>query len=192
MSVLSAGGGFGIYPEGTRSRDGRLARGKTGVAWLALTADCPVVPVAVAGTDRVQPVGASWPRPRRVLGHVRAAADLPRVPGQGGQRQGPARGDRRDHGGDRRALRPGEGRLVSGSARAEPSVESRPDVVRPGRRPTAVGRHVGVADDAADPVPHADREADGHARATELLGLGVHRRRCRPSGPTTSSRACSP
>jgi 1-acyl-sn-glycerol-3-phosphate acyltransferase len=63
MSVLKAGGGFGIYPEGTRSRDGRLARGKTGVAWLALTADCPVVPVAVAGTDRIQPIGASWPWP---------------------------------------------------------------------------------------------------------------------------------
>jgi 1-acyl-sn-glycerol-3-phosphate acyltransferase len=65
MTVLNAGGGFGIYPEGTRSRDGRLARGKTGVAWLALTADCPVVPVAVAGTDRIQPIGASWPRPHR-------------------------------------------------------------------------------------------------------------------------------
>jgi 1-acyl-sn-glycerol-3-phosphate acyltransferase len=65
MTVLKAGGGFGIYPEGTRSRDGRLARGKTGVAWLALTADCPVVPVAVVGTDRLQPVGAAWPWPHR-------------------------------------------------------------------------------------------------------------------------------
>jgi 1-acyl-sn-glycerol-3-phosphate acyltransferase len=65
MSVLREGGGFGIYPEGTRSKDGRLARGKTGVAWLALTADCPVVPVGVIGTDRIQPIGASWPRPRR-------------------------------------------------------------------------------------------------------------------------------
>jgi 1-acyl-sn-glycerol-3-phosphate acyltransferase len=65
MTVLSAGGGFGIYPEGTRSRDGRLARGKTGVAWLALTADCPVVPVGITGTDRIQPIGASWPRPHR-------------------------------------------------------------------------------------------------------------------------------
>jgi 1-acyl-sn-glycerol-3-phosphate acyltransferase len=65
MTVLKAGGGFGIYPEGTRSRDGRLARGKTGVAWLALTADCPVVPVAVAGTERIMPIGARWPRPHR-------------------------------------------------------------------------------------------------------------------------------
>jgi 1-acyl-sn-glycerol-3-phosphate acyltransferase len=60
MTVLRAGGGLG-----TRSRDGRLARGKTGVAWLALTADCPVVPVGITGTDRIQPVGARWPRPHR-------------------------------------------------------------------------------------------------------------------------------
>jgi 1-acyl-sn-glycerol-3-phosphate acyltransferase len=66
LAVLKDGGAFGIYPEGTRSRDGRLARGKTGVAWLALTADCPVVPVAVAGTDKVQPIGARWPRPHRI------------------------------------------------------------------------------------------------------------------------------
>src|SRR5689334_14507286 len=66
LGVLRDGGAFGIYPEGTRSRDGRLARGKTGVAWLALTAGCPVVPVGVVGTDRVQPIGARWPRPRRV------------------------------------------------------------------------------------------------------------------------------
>ncbi|SFP17145.1 1-acyl-sn-glycerol-3-phosphate acyltransferase [Geodermatophilus dictyosporus] len=65
LGVLRQGGGFGIYPEGTRSRDGRLARGKTGVAWLALTAGCPVVPVAVRGTDRIQPVGSRWPRPHR-------------------------------------------------------------------------------------------------------------------------------
>jgi len=66
LAVLQDGGAFGIYPEGTRSRDGKLARGKTGVAWLALTADCPVVPVAVAGTDKVQPVGATWPRLARI------------------------------------------------------------------------------------------------------------------------------
>jgi 1-acyl-sn-glycerol-3-phosphate acyltransferase len=66
LGVLRRGEGFGIYPEGTRSRDGRLARGKTGVAWLALTADCPVVPVAVHGTDRVQPVDSRWPRPHKV------------------------------------------------------------------------------------------------------------------------------
>ncbi len=57
LAVLRAGGAFGIYPEGTRSRDGRLYRGRTGVAWLALTAGVPVVPVGLIGTDQVQPVG---------------------------------------------------------------------------------------------------------------------------------------
>jgi 1-acyl-sn-glycerol-3-phosphate acyltransferase len=47
-----------MYPEGTRSLDGRLYRGKTGVAWLALTAKVPVVPVALTGTDKIQPVGS--------------------------------------------------------------------------------------------------------------------------------------
>ncbi|MGA5703269.1 lysophospholipid acyltransferase family protein [Peterkaempfera bronchialis] len=64
--VLARGGAFGIYPEGTRSRDGRLYRGRTGVAWLALTSGAPVVPVAVLGTDRIQPVGTRLPRIRRV------------------------------------------------------------------------------------------------------------------------------
>ncbi|MPZ94447.1 MAG: 1-acyl-sn-glycerol-3-phosphate acyltransferase [Propionibacteriales bacterium] len=66
LRVLTDGGAFGIYPEGTRSRDGRLYRGKTGVAWLALTAGCPVVPAALAGTDRIQPVGSWIPRAHRV------------------------------------------------------------------------------------------------------------------------------
>lgn len=64
--VLRAGGATGIYPEGTRSRDGRLYNGKTGVAWLALEAGCPIVPVGLVGTDRIQPVGATWPRLARV------------------------------------------------------------------------------------------------------------------------------
>jgi 1-acyl-sn-glycerol-3-phosphate acyltransferase len=62
LGVLRDGDGFGIYPEGTRSRDGRLYRGRTGVAWLALASGAPVVPVGVVGTDRVQPVGARLPR----------------------------------------------------------------------------------------------------------------------------------
>jgi 1-acyl-sn-glycerol-3-phosphate acyltransferase len=64
--VLDEGGAFGIYPEGTRSLDGRLYRGRTGVAWLALATRAPVVPVALTGTDRIQPVGARFPRPHRV------------------------------------------------------------------------------------------------------------------------------
>ena len=84
MTVLNAGGGFGIYPEGTRSRDGRLARGKTGVGWLALTAECPVVPVAVVGTDRVQPIGASWPRPHHVSVIFGAPLTFPELKGKAG------------------------------------------------------------------------------------------------------------
>jgi 1-acyl-sn-glycerol-3-phosphate acyltransferase len=58
LDVLREGHAFGIYPEGTRSRDGRLYRGRTGVGWLALAARAPVVPVALTGTDEVQPVGS--------------------------------------------------------------------------------------------------------------------------------------
>jgi 1-acyl-sn-glycerol-3-phosphate acyltransferase len=57
---------FGIYPQGTRSLDGRLYRGRTGATWLALTTGAPVVPVALVGSDRLQPVGKWLPRPHRV------------------------------------------------------------------------------------------------------------------------------
>jgi 1-acyl-sn-glycerol-3-phosphate acyltransferase len=66
LEVLRDGHAFGIYPEGTRSRDGRLYRGKTGVGWLALASGAPIVPVCVVGTDAVQPVGARMPRIRPV------------------------------------------------------------------------------------------------------------------------------
>ncbi len=69
LRVLQAGGAFGIHPEGSRSRDGRLYRGRTGVAWLALASGAPVVPVAILGTERIQPVGARFPRPGRVTVH---------------------------------------------------------------------------------------------------------------------------
>ncbi|HET6654483.1 MAG TPA: lysophospholipid acyltransferase family protein [Nocardioides sp.] len=66
LDVLSQGGAFGIYPEGTRSRDGRLYRGRTGVAHLALTSGAPVVPVGVTGTQNLQPVGSRLPRLAKV------------------------------------------------------------------------------------------------------------------------------
>jgi 1-acyl-sn-glycerol-3-phosphate acyltransferase len=65
LVVLRRGGAFGIYPEGTRSRDGKLHQGHTGVAWLALAGQAPVVPVALRGPDKVQPVGKRLPRPYR-------------------------------------------------------------------------------------------------------------------------------
>lgn len=65
--VLDRGEAFGIYPEGTRSRDGRLYRGRTGVAWLALETGAPVVPVAVRGTDRVQPIDSKLVHPHKIV-----------------------------------------------------------------------------------------------------------------------------
>ncbi len=64
--ALVDGALLGIYPEGTRSPDGRLYRGKLGVAKLALEAGVPVIPVAMIGTDKVQPIGKRVPNIRRV------------------------------------------------------------------------------------------------------------------------------
>ncbi len=61
MSVLEKGQLFGIYPEGTRSPDGKLYRGKTGVARLALESGAPVIPVAMIGTHKAQPIGQKIP-----------------------------------------------------------------------------------------------------------------------------------
>ncbi|HVJ96686.1 MAG TPA: lysophospholipid acyltransferase family protein [Acidimicrobiia bacterium] len=59
--VLQKGGVFGIYPEGTRTRDGLLHRGHTGIARLSLQNDVPIVPVGLIGTDNVQPVDRKMP-----------------------------------------------------------------------------------------------------------------------------------
>ncbi len=61
LDRLRAGELFGIYPEGTRSPDGRLYRGKTGVARLALLSGAPVIPVAMIGTHAAQPIGQKIP-----------------------------------------------------------------------------------------------------------------------------------
>jgi 1-acyl-sn-glycerol-3-phosphate acyltransferase len=62
LKILAGGELFGIYPEGTRSGDGRLYRGRTGVARMALEAKVPVIPVAVVGTDIVAPPGKVFGR----------------------------------------------------------------------------------------------------------------------------------
>ena len=59
--VLESGGVFGIYPEGTRSPDGRLYKGRTGIARLALQTGAPIVPVAMIGTREAQPIGQVKP-----------------------------------------------------------------------------------------------------------------------------------
>lgn len=62
LRVLTENGLIGIYPEGTRSRDGRMHRGRTGIARLVLASGVPVVPVAIAGTDRIFVPGKRLPR----------------------------------------------------------------------------------------------------------------------------------
>jgi 1-acyl-sn-glycerol-3-phosphate acyltransferase len=64
LRVLAEGGLLGIYPEGTRTPDGRLYRGKTGVARLALESGAPVIPTAMVGTFELMPSGRLWPRLR--------------------------------------------------------------------------------------------------------------------------------
>lgn len=59
--ILASGAAVALHPEGTRSRDGRLYKGRTGVAYLALETGAPVVPIGLIGTDKVMPVGAKMP-----------------------------------------------------------------------------------------------------------------------------------
>ncbi len=85
LGVLKEGKLLGIYPEGTRSPDGKLYRGRTGVARLALTADVPVIPCGLVGTDEVMPKEAKFPRLRgRVEVRVRFGPplDISRYAGQ--------------------------------------------------------------------------------------------------------------
>ncbi|WP_141013828.1 lysophospholipid acyltransferase family protein [Nocardioides sambongensis] len=79
--VLGEGGLFGIYPEGTRSHDGRLYRGKTGIARLALETGVPVVPVAVVGTDLVAPPGKKFGRYTRPVVRFGRPLDFSRYAG---------------------------------------------------------------------------------------------------------------
>jgi 1-acyl-sn-glycerol-3-phosphate acyltransferase len=77
---------FGIYPEGTRSPDGRLYKGRTGVAKVALATGAPVVPVAVIGTDKLNPVGSALWRPHRIDIRFGKPLDFSRYDGLAGDR----------------------------------------------------------------------------------------------------------
>lgn len=66
INILKNGNFLGIYPEGTRAPDGRLYRGRTGVARMALEAQVPVIPVAMIGTYQIQPPGQFFPKIGRV------------------------------------------------------------------------------------------------------------------------------
>ncbi|MBD1541450.1 1-acyl-sn-glycerol-3-phosphate acyltransferase [Arthrobacter sp. IA7] len=67
LDILEDGRGVGIYPEGTRSRDGILYRGRTGVGWLALTTGAPVIPVGLIGTEKLQPAGRNAVKPQHFI-----------------------------------------------------------------------------------------------------------------------------
>ncbi|MEI5584793.1 MULTISPECIES: lysophospholipid acyltransferase family protein [unclassified Agromyces] len=86
LRVLGEGSILGIYPEGTRSPDGRLYRGRTGVARMVLEAGVPVVPVAMIGTAEVMPIGTRLPKVRRVGIVFGEALDFSRFEGMEGDR----------------------------------------------------------------------------------------------------------
>lgn len=81
LKVLRRGELLGIYPEGTRSPDGRLYRGRTGVARMALQAGCPVLPVAMIGTDKAQPSGKRVPKIMRIGVRIGKPLDFSRYEG---------------------------------------------------------------------------------------------------------------
>jgi 1-acyl-sn-glycerol-3-phosphate acyltransferase len=81
LRVLTRGDLLGIYPEGTRSPDGRLYRGKTGVARMALEGKVPVLPVAMIDTDKAQPIGRTIPNIVRVGVRIGAPLDFSRYEG---------------------------------------------------------------------------------------------------------------
>jgi 1-acyl-sn-glycerol-3-phosphate acyltransferase len=86
LRILREGRLFGIYPEGTRSPDGRLHRGKTGVARLALESGAPVIPVAMLNADEIQPIGKIIPRIKRVKIRFGPPMDFTRYAGMAGDR----------------------------------------------------------------------------------------------------------
>ncbi|GAA4546069.1 lysophospholipid acyltransferase family protein [Pseudonocardia xishanensis] len=86
VRLLREGNLLGIYPEGTRSPDGRLYKGKTGVARMALEAGVPVIPVAMIGTDKVNPIGSTLWRPGHVHVKIGEPLDFSRYEGMAGDR----------------------------------------------------------------------------------------------------------
>lgn len=86
LRILREGNLLGVYPEGTRSPDGRLYRGKTGVARLALEGGAPVIPVVMLNADEIQPPGKIIPRVRRVRIRFGSPLDFSRYAGMAGDR----------------------------------------------------------------------------------------------------------
>ncbi len=83
---LEAGNLMGMYPEGTRSPDGRLYKGKTGLARVALDTGVPVIPVAMINTEKLNPPGTFIPRPARITVKIGKPLDFARYEGMQGNR----------------------------------------------------------------------------------------------------------
>jgi 1-acyl-sn-glycerol-3-phosphate acyltransferase len=86
LQVLARNEILGIYPEGTRSPDGKLYRGRTGVARMILEGNVPVIPVAMVDTDKVMPIGKALPRVRRLGVVIGKPLDFSRFDGMEGDR----------------------------------------------------------------------------------------------------------
>ena len=80
LEALAAGRPIGVFPEGTRSRDGHLTPGKSGAAFLAMRSGASVLPVAIAGTQRIFPGRARWPHPTRIRIRIGEPFTLPHQP----------------------------------------------------------------------------------------------------------------
>jgi len=86
LAVLRRGELLGIYPEGTRSHDGKLYRGRTGIARMILEGQVPVIPVAMIDTEKAMPVGTKLPRVRRIGVVIGEPLDFSRFAGLEGDR----------------------------------------------------------------------------------------------------------
>lgn len=86
LSVLGRGELLGIYPEGTRSPDAKMYRGRTGVARMVLEAGVPIIPVAMIDTEKVMPIGKRMPKIRRIGIIIGEPLDFSRFEGMEGDR----------------------------------------------------------------------------------------------------------
>ncbi|MFU8947775.1 lysophospholipid acyltransferase family protein [Mycetocola zhadangensis] len=86
LRILGGGDLLGIYPEGTRSPDGKMYRGRTGVARMVLEAGVPIVPVAMIDTEKMMPIGTRLPRIRRIGIVIGKPLDFSRFEGMEGDR----------------------------------------------------------------------------------------------------------
>ncbi|BAU99203.1 MULTISPECIES: lysophospholipid acyltransferase family protein [Aurantimicrobium] len=86
LRVLAEGRVLGIYPEGTRSPDAKLYRGRTGIARMVLESGVPVIPVAMIDTEKIMPIGSKWPKLRRPGIIIGKPLDFSRFQGMEGDR----------------------------------------------------------------------------------------------------------